>query len=287
MALLKIPQLNYVVFEAVKFPINTDDKGNETLGEPVQDKVLVLDRIYTSVKYTHAALNNNTKFFGETYLTDKGGLAPVRIEMKGTFGYDALLRGSTVRTGFERFKEFRDELFNKVQSLEESFEGNSNPENKRYVYGLNFYDMITHFWGEVDIKEFLSSSDANVHSKVQMYEISLLGLNKLIEVSSNDFLVTLIRQTIELQKIQENIEKDILKWLEEQEILGDLWESVQSVKNLLGNINTGMNYANELLKQTRQMDSIYNNLFGGLQYLENPVGALLSGGKSFIPILLN
>jgi len=285
MALLKLPQLNYVVFEAVKFPITTDDKGKERFGDPLQDKVLVLDRLYTSIKYTHASLNNNTKFFGESYLTDKGGLAPVRIQMKGTFGYYALKRGSTVRTGFERFKEFRDELFNKVQSISDSLVEKTLPNRKRYVYGLNFYDMINHFWGEVDIKEFLSSSDASVHTKLQMYEISMLGLNKLISVASKDFLVTLIRQAIEMQKIQENLEKNILEWLENEPFLGELWKSVQSVKSLLGDLETGISFAKEYLEQTRRMDALYSSFSGGLSFLQNPLGSLISAGKSFIPVL--
>jgi hypothetical protein len=285
MALLNLPQLNYVVFEAVKFPITTTDTGKEQLGEPLQDKVLILDRLYTSIKYTHASLNNNTKFFGESYLTDKGGLAPVRIEMKGTFGYYALKRGSTYRTGFERFKEFRDELFNKVQSISDSLVENTLPDKKRYIYGLNFYDMINHFWGEVDLKEFLSSSDASVHTKLQMYEISMLGLNKLVSVASKDFLVTLIRQAIELQEIQEELEKDIMEWIENEPYLGELWRSIQSVKSLVGDLETGIGFAKEYIEQARQMNNLYNSISGGLSLLQNPLGNLISAGKSFIPIL--
>ncbi|RPI19719.1 MAG: hypothetical protein EHM58_00505 [Ignavibacteriae bacterium] len=292
MALLKIPQLNYVVFEAIKFPIVTDDKGNESLGEPVQDKVVVLDRLFTSIKYSHTALNTNTKFFGDSYLTDKGGLAPVRIEMKGTFGYYALRRGTSVRTGFERFKEFRDELFNKVQSISESLEDVTLADKSRCIYGLNFYDMVNHFWGEVDIKEFLATSDANIHTKLQMYEVSMLGLNKLIAVQSQDFLVTLIRKTIELPSIEEDLEKHIQNYIDDilnnNEDLKNLWKSVQDIKSklsFLGDIKTGIDYAKQFIDQSKIMDANLNSLIGGLSWSSNPLGSLISEGKNFIPIL--
>jgi hypothetical protein len=285
MALLKIPQLNYVVFEAVRFPVIKDDSGKDSLGQPVQDKVLVLDRIFTSIKYTHTSLNTNTKFFGESYLTDKGGLAPVRIEMKGTFGYYALRRGIEVRTGFERFKEFRDELFNKIQSISESLDDTALADKERCIYALNFYDMVNHFWGEVDIKEFLSSADASVHTKLHMYEISMLGLNKIISVQSKDFLVSLIKKTIELQKIQEDLEKDILNWLEKDEDLKEIWKSIQSFKEIAGDVLTGIDYAKEFLNQTNQMNTIYNSYLNGLSLLQNPLGSLIGAGKSFLPIL--
>ena len=66
----------------------------------------------------------------------------------------------------------------------------------RKIYGLNFYDMINHWWGQVDLKSFLANMNARTHTKLQYYDINMLGLGKLIDVESRDILTRLLKLAI-------------------------------------------------------------------------------------------
>jgi hypothetical protein len=264
MALKNLPQLNYVLFEAVKFPILTDENNIEYLGPPEQDKVLLLDRVYTAANYSYTSLSTNTKFFGEdNYLNDKGGMAPVQIRLTGTFGYEPIRRGRNIRNGFQRLKEFRDDLFKKINSVTESLVDKTLPTRKRYIYQCNFYDMIHHEFLRIDLKKFDPNADGRIHTKLHFYTINLEGIGPIVDVQGKDLLLKLIKGAIKVEEIRENVEKEIEEWIRSIPVIGDIYGFSNNMLDVFADVETTAQFANEYLSQVNAMNALYDQtLFG-------------------------
>lgn len=295
MALKNLPQLQYVLFEAIRFPIIIGDDGTETLGPPEQDKVLLLDRVYTSANYDYQALSTNTKFFGEdNYLNDKGGMAPVQIRLTGTFGFAGIRRGRTVRNGFQRLKEFRDELFKKINSVKESLVDKTLPTRKRYIYQCNFYDMINHEWMRIDLKKFNPNADGRIHTKVHFYTMTLEGIGPIIDIQGKDILIKLIKAAIKTEEMRERIAAAFERWLSEQPYIGEAYKTLNTIIDVFADLETTIGFANEYSAQANIMNSQYEQALRGITSLggtfgnlnfTNPIGSVIGKLGSYIPIV--
>ncbi len=283
--LKNLPQLNYILFEVIRIPINRKDDGTEELGAPEQDNVVMLDRVYTSIRYQHGVLSSTFRGFSEEVLQDKAGLKPVRIKMTGTFGHAALRRGRKLLTGFQRFKEFRDDLFNKVNSIKDSLIDKNLPTKKRYIYGLNFYDMIHHWWGRIDLQGFLPTSDARVSSIIPFYDIDCVGMGEIIDVNGRDMLVKLVKSAIKIAQLQELVEGEFIKWINEIPYIGEIYRAGDEILDIISDIEISIQFANQYLAQTNQMHNLYNQVQQGFISTAGQRIPNLESLKSYIPVI--
>lgn len=267
---INIPKFPIIVFELLKFPVLDKDLqeslGGQRLGSAKEVDIVVMDVMPTEISYDYSSKKTMYVGYGDNNnIIDRGGNAPTQISFSGTFGQRMIRRGIQLQDGFGRLKEFR-ELYRKSQTVEDTYE-DALEDNKKYIYGLNFYDFTFHYWGAVDLDRLRIRGDASHNSQLPFYNVSMTGIGPLIDVlKTNDPILRNLKILIKAQESLDKMNKELDKFVEENEVASLINEIVVDIESL--------NLAVQLAKT---MSSQYLSIFTNTGVLNS--SALLNAGK--------
>jgi len=283
LSLLSIPKLPYIVFELISIPIEKTLNGSVTVesqGNPVVVDTVIMDVLPSKINYGYSSKKNYNAGVGDGNVNViKGGLAPQRIMLEGTFGKRFIRRGAKIQDGFGRLKEFRN-LFIKSQSI--STIKSDDPNKKRSIPAMNFYDFTIHYWGAADLDTFEIDEDAQRFNTLPTYKVQLTGMGSLIQVRSTDPLLRNLQYAIKLQETFDAVNEEIQN--------SDVFRNANEVAADLETLKLATNGANELVGQYAQALTtipIVGNLLGtGLgSSLNDPVGLIEKSIIKFADLL--
>lgn len=277
--LLTLPPLPYVIFELLRFKVDDVTRTGDIIGAAESVDVIVMDVLPTRFTYEFTGKNGINSALGDGNNTViRGGEAPRRITLQGTFGQRYISRGGVTRNGYERLQQFKN-LARKSLSVNDSFPENL-PDSFRYVYGMNYYDFNERYWEAINIESFMIEKDARTHSIVPTYSVKMIGLGKIIDAIPKDPLLRNLKIAI---KVQEELDKI------NNEILGVLENELDFIPEILADIET----LQIATTAASQMAGQYNQILGmpltnGLQSILSPlaqVGSSLGNIASFGDLL--
>jgi hypothetical protein len=266
---INIPRIPIIVFELLKFPVLDkelqENLGGQRLGSPKEADIVVMDVLPTEISYDYASKKTMYVGYGDNNnVIDRAGNAPTQISFSGSFGKRMIRRGIQMQDGFGRLKEFR-ELYRKSQTVEDTLE-DALEDNKKYIYGLNFYDFTFHYWGAVDLDRLRIRGDAGHNSQLPFYNVSMTGIGPLIDVVRT--IDPILRNLKILIKTQESLDKmnaELDKFISENPIASTVNEIVVDIESL-----------DLAIKLAKSMSSQYLSIFTNTSIIGD--SALLNAG---------
>jgi hypothetical protein len=192
----------------------------------------------------------------------RGGEAPTRISLQGTFGARTIRKGVGYVDGFGRLKNF-EKMFRKSQSIDGAL-ANNKPDEFGYIYGINFYDFTHLYWGAANLDTFNINKNAQVNTKVATYTLNLTGIGKLIDSTPRDPMLRNLKYAIKAQEWFEQANKDFEEFKRSSEILSlaeEILADIETVGIILNTIEEmSVEYTSIIDSTTRTISEIINGI---------------------------
>lgn len=263
LSLLTLPPLPYIVFELLRYKQEDTTSDNQLVKQPESLDVIIMDVLPSQINYTFAGKNGYNVGVGDDNVTIvRGGQAPTRISLQGTFGARTIRRGIGYTDGFGRLKNF-EKMFRKSQSIEGALV-NNKPDEFGYIYGINFYDFTHLFWGAANLDTFNINKNAQVNTKVATYTLNLTGIGKLIDATPRDPMLRNLKLSIKVQEWFEKANEDFEEFKRNngifsfaEELIADI-ETVGLILNTIEEMST--EYTGIVDSTTRTISEIINGI---------------------------
>ena len=177
---LAIPRTDYIVFELVK--INADDymKGEY---KAIQEETIYLAVLPQNFNYRLIS-RDSLKQTDSSVFVNKFGMAPERCTLSGHFGVRPRFIAGNYTGGWDRLKQFEDEIVRKSK-LDELPDADGN----RFIYALNYYDFIWQRFGSINIQTFTVTGNSRENTQLPRYSIDFVIIGDLIEAESKDLML--------------------------------------------------------------------------------------------------
>ncbi len=249
------PRVPYIVFELVKIDLEDYLRGSY--------KAIPVHTIYLAVtpsqfSYRLASRDAIMQTEGDVYV-NKLDFQPEQCTISGNFGYEPRTIGGTYMTGWDRLRQFQDDIvkLSKKTNL-------PGIERDKYIFALNYYDFINQKFGSINIQTFVVRGNARENTMLPYYICDFIIIGDLEHTESQDLL---------LAQLQDLYGEEGL-FASAGEVLGEVFSSTlspvilegellsgayKSVMNLLGGAEDYLNSA------FMDLDSSYKNvksLFG-------------------------
>jgi len=272
LSLLSIPPLPYIVFELLRYKQEDVTQEGQILREPESLDTIIMDVLPTHITYNYSGKNGYNIGIGDDNVTVvKGGEAPRKISLQGSFGARVIRRGLTILDGFGRLKEF-EKMFRKSQSLNDAIKDKS-PDEFKYIYGMNFYDFTHLYWESVNLDTFSVNKNAQTNINLPTYTVNLTGLGELITATPKDPMLRNLKVVIEFQKKLEEMNKDLDHFTETNEVASLAEEILADIETLQFAVDGAVQMAGQYIGVVENAPSL----------LGIPTSA--SGGLSFSRLL--
>ena len=263
LSLLTLPPLPYIVFELLRYKQEDTTSDNQLVKQPESLDVIIMDVLPSQINYTFAGKNGYNVGVGDDNVTIvRGGQAPTRISLQGTFGARTIRRGIGYTDGFGRLKNF-EKMFRKSQSIEGALV-NNKPDEFGYIYGINFYDFTHLFWGAANLDTFNINKNAQVNTKVATYTLNLTGIGELIDATPKDPMLRNLKLSIKVQEWLEKANEDFEEFKRNngifsfaEELIADI-ETVGLILNTIEEMST--EYTGIVDSTTRTISEIINGI---------------------------
>lgn len=231
LSLLSLPPLPYIVFELLRYKQEDIAEDNQLNKEPESLDVIIMDVLPTQITYGFSGKNGYNVGIGDDNVTVvRGGEAPRKISLQGTFGYRVIRRGLSELDGFGRLKQF-EKMFRKSQSLNGALL-NEKPDAFRYIYGMNFYDFTHLHWEAVNLDTFNINKNAQLNTHLPSYTVNMTGIGGLINATPKDPLLRNLKIAIKVQEFLEQTNDDLDEFIANSPILSGVQEVLADIETL-------------------------------------------------------
>ena len=276
--LLNLPPLPYCIFELLRFRKNDVSLSTgEIYGPAESTEVIVFDVQPTRFSYEFTGKTGlNAGLGDDNYTLVRGGEAPRKIVLQGTFGNRLISRGGVTRDGFERMQQFK-KMARKSVSINDSFPSNL-PDAFQYIYGMNFYDFNERYWEAVNLDSFSIEKDAVSNSIIPNYTIRMMGLGKLIDAVPKDPFLRNLKLAIKIQEEFDQINEGIIELLQNE---------LSIIPEILGNVEAIQIATGAAAQMTGQYAQITSGIPGSQLLPLGQLAGLLGRVSSFASLLDN
>ncbi len=149
---------------------------------------------------------------------DKYGMLFTQVNMGGSFGIQPRRVGLSLKDGYTRLMEFRDEIVKKSNRVNDEldqkegtsqiFGGNNlgSDANAKYVYAVNFYDFINNEMFAIDITTFSIRLDSAFNTVLPTYKLGFQEIGDIIKVNTMDGV---LRALLAVSSVMDTIENEI------------------------------------------------------------------------------
>lgn len=226
-----------MVFELIRYRQEDVTSDNQIVKQPESLDIIVMDVLPTQINYSYTGKNGYAVGIGDDNVTVvRGGQAPIKISLQGTFGARTIRRGLNYTDGFARLKNF-ESMFRKSQSVNQVLT-NNKPDAFGYIYGMNFYDFTHLHWGAVNLDTFNINKNAQTNTKVPSYTLSLTGMGALIKAEPKDPMLRNLKMAIIVQETLEQWNKDFEEFKSTSPILSTTEEVLADIETVGIFLNT-------------------------------------------------
>ena len=152
---------------------------------------------------------------------DKYGMLFTQVNMGGSFGVKPRRVGLSLKDGYTRLIEFRDEIVKKSNRVNDALDqkelnataptnayGQSlqADANARYVYAINFYDFINDEMFAIDISTFNIRLDASFNTVMPTYKLGFQEIGDIIQVNTKD---AVLKMQLAIASVIDSIQNDL------------------------------------------------------------------------------
>ena len=194
MATIRIKVSSNIIFQLLQKNLAAQDEAGRQWKEI---KVFPMTTLPANLTYSEASRVQITQTTPEEGFIDKYGSQLMQVRLSGTFGLQVRRQGVSLKDGYTRLLEFRDEVF-RASNRVRQFAGEKNiaflkeQTNGNYVYAINFYDFIYDEQHCINFNSFVRTLSAQKNGFVPDYDLSFTTLGRPIQVTSKDPLLILL-----------------------------------------------------------------------------------------------
>ncbi len=277
LSLLTLPPIPYIVFELLRYKQEDITSDNQLAKQPESLDVIIMDVLPSQINYSFSGKNGYNVGIGDDNVTVvRGGQAPVKMSLQGTFGARVIRRGLGYTDGFGRLKNF-EKMFRKSQSINQVL-ANNKPDEFKYIYGMNFYDFTHLYWGAVNLDTFNINKNAQVNTKVATYTINMTGIGKLIDATPKDPMLRNLKFAIKAQEWFEQANEDFEEFKRNSPFLS-------GAEEVLADIETVGVFLNAIEAMSIQYLGIVDNATRTISEVINGIPTNSGGAFSFANLL--
>jgi hypothetical protein len=198
MASIRLRKGNTIIFQLLR-------KNLAGINEPAriwnEIKVVTLAVQPSFIDYNYRGRSQINQTQERSGFVDKYGMLFTQINMGGSFGVKPRRVGLSLKDGYTRLIEFRDEIVKKSNRVNDeldlqemntfaptNFYGQKlqTDINARYVYAINFYDFINDEMFAIDISTFNIRLDASYNTVLPTYKLGFQEIGDIIKVERKD-----------------------------------------------------------------------------------------------------
>jgi hypothetical protein len=249
MASIRLKKGNAIIFQLLRKNLAGQDDVARSWKE-IKVVTLAVQPSYIDYNYRGRSQINQTQ--ERKGFIDKYGMLFTQVNMGGSFGSKPRLIGLSLKDGYTRLIEFRDEIVRKSNRVDDELDqqegqssifANTVNINAKYVYAINFYDFINDEMFAIDISSFNIRLDAGFNTVLPTYKLGFQEIGDTIKVETKDGVLRallLISQTI--NRIQNELDF-ASNWVANQQI----FQLAEFGIELPGQISTQLGNLNEVL----------------------------------------
>lgn len=198
MASIRLKRGNAIVFQLLRKNLAGFDEPARIWKEV---KVITLAVQPTYIDYNYRGRSQVNQTQERKGFVDKFGMLFTQVNMGGSFGSAPRRVGLSLKDGYTRLIEFRDEMVRKSNRVNDELDQkeatNANVQNiygqtlqpdinARYVYAVNFYDFINDEMFAIDINNFNIRLDAGYNTVLPTYKMGFQEIGDTIKVDTKD-----------------------------------------------------------------------------------------------------
>ena len=196
MASIRLRKGDYIIFQLLRKNLVGIDEPARAWKE-VKVVTLAVKPSYIDYNYRGRSQINQTQ--ERSGFVDKYGMLFTQVNMGGSFGLAPRRVGLSLKDGYTRLIEFRDEIVKKSNRVNDEIdqkEGNNSlifgstvDVNAKYVYVINFYDFINDEMFAIDISTFNIRLDTSFNTILPTYKLGFQEIGDIIKADTKDGLL--------------------------------------------------------------------------------------------------
>jgi hypothetical protein len=220
MASIKLRKGNSIVFQLLRSNLAGTDEQMRAWNEV---KVVTLAVNPASIDYGYKTRSSVIQTSERNGYVDKFGEEFTKVSMEGTFGSKPRRVGLSLKDGYTRLVEFRDEIVRKSNRVNDELDRKENKVEladspARYVYAVNYYDFINDEMFAIDISTFDIRLNTKDNPIIPSYRLSFTEIGDTIKAETTDGVLRALLFTSEVIDTIENTIDDALSYITDNEI---------------------------------------------------------------------
>jgi len=228
MATLRVKRADAVIFQVVRKNLAGRDEAARQWKEV---RVHTLAVKPASIQYIEGSRSTITQTSPDAGFVDRFGSRLIRVNMTGTFGLQPRRQGLSIKDGYTRLLDFRDDVFRLSQRARQE----KDDANTHYVYAVNFYDFINDEKFAINLDQFSRTLDARRNAFEPTYDLSFTSIGDTFKgiISKDPLLLALNAMDAAFDAAESAID-DFLENTTIGEYLGYASGAVEAVEALTG-----------------------------------------------------
>ncbi len=172
---LQIPRISYIAFELVE--VDMDALLKDKRYKANQVKAIDLAVLPEQLTYRLQSRDAITQTYSDVFV-QRYEMQPERVRFSGTFGDDYRLVNNQYLDGWQRLKQFEEDIVRR--------KGHKNP-NK--IYCINYYDFVFQRFGSINIDSWSLNADGRTNSNLINYTLEFTIVGEIIDVNTLDAFI--------------------------------------------------------------------------------------------------
>ncbi len=218
MASIRLRKGDLVIFQLLR-------KNLAGINEPAriwnEVKVVTLAVKPSFIDYNYRGRSQINQTQERSGFVDKYGMLFTQVNMGGSFGVLPRRVGLSLKDGYTRLIEFRDEIVKKSNRVNDALDQKElnavaptnaygqtlqADTNARYVYAINFYDFINDEMFAIDISNFNIRLDAAFNTVMPTYKLGFQEIGDIIQVATKDGV---LKMQLAIASVIDSIQNDL------------------------------------------------------------------------------
>ena len=218
MASIRLRKGDLVIFQLLR-------KNLAGINEPAriwnEVKVVTLAVKPSFIDYNYRGRSQINQTQERSGFVDKYGMLFTQVNMGGSFGVMPRRVGLSLKDGYTRLIEFRDEIVKKSNRVNDALDQKElnavaptnaygqtlqADTNARYVYAINFYDFINDEMFAIDISNFNIRLDAAFNTVMPTYKLGFQEIGDIIQVATKDGV---LKMQLAIASVIDSIQNDL------------------------------------------------------------------------------
>jgi hypothetical protein len=174
--LLNLPRIHYIAFELVEVDIqqSLSNRSYKATQITAIDLAVMPEQLIYKLQARDSITQTHSNIYKQGY-----DLQPERVHFSGTFGDDYRLVNNQYLDGWQRLKQFENEIVRRAKKH----------QDKNKIYCINYYDFVFQRFGSINIDSWTLSANARNNANLIQYTLDFTIIGEVIDINILDAFI--------------------------------------------------------------------------------------------------